>query len=84
MLGCRPRGDGWRSSACWTSSPAASLRLALEGIDSGMERELSDAERLFFTLPLGHSEDLALHERGSLASSSAIKRPSVTLAGVSS
>jgi uncharacterized protein (DUF924 family) len=40
------------------------LRLALEGIDSGMDRELGAMERVFFWLPLGHSEDLALHERG--------------------
>jgi hypothetical protein len=37
--------------------------LALEGIDLGMDRELGAVERNFFWLPLGHSEDLALHER---------------------
>jgi len=37
--------------------------LALEGIDLGMDRELTPVERNFFWLPLGHSEDLALHER---------------------
>ncbi len=41
-------------------------RLALEGIDAGMDRDLTDAERLFFMLPPGHSEDLALQERGVL------------------
>ena len=40
------------------------LRLALEGIDSGIDRELGAMERVFFWLPLGHSEDLAFHERG--------------------
>ena len=40
------------------------IRLAVEGIDLGMERELSAMERMFFWLPLGHSEDLTLHERG--------------------
>jgi hypothetical protein len=29
-----------------------------------MDRELGAVERNFFWLPLGHSEDLALHERG--------------------
>ncbi|MGH3088044.1 MAG: DUF924 family protein, partial [Rubrobacteraceae bacterium] len=38
------------------------LRLALEGIEAGMLRELTDTERLFFTIPLGHSEDPALHD----------------------
>ena len=28
-----------------------------------MNQELSDMERFFFWLPLGHSEDLALQER---------------------
>jgi len=28
-----------------------------------MDRELSPMERLFFRMPLGHSEDLALQER---------------------
>jgi uncharacterized protein (DUF924 family) len=46
----------------YAQDPAAQ-RLALEGIEAGMDRGLTDAERLFFMLPLGHSEDLALHER---------------------
>jgi len=41
----------------------AAQRLALEGIEAGMDRALTDAERLFFMLPFGHSEDLALQER---------------------
>jgi uncharacterized protein (DUF924 family) len=39
------------------------LGLAVEGIELGMDRELGHMERLFFWLPLYHSEDLGLHER---------------------
>ncbi len=39
-------------------------RLALEGIEAGMLHSLTDTERLFFTIPLGHSEDPALHDFG--------------------
>lgn len=46
----------------YAQDPAAQ-RLALEGLEAGMDRDLMDAERLFFALPLGHSEDLALQER---------------------
>ena len=42
------------------------LELALEGIESGTDRELGATERVFSWLPLGHSEDAALHERGVL------------------
>jgi uncharacterized protein (DUF924 family) len=45
------------------SQDEKALRLALEGIDLGMDGELTPVERNFFWLPLGHSEDLALHER---------------------
>jgi len=38
-------------------------RLAVEGIESGMDRELSRSERFFLWLPLVHSEDLSLQER---------------------
>jgi uncharacterized protein (DUF924 family) len=38
-------------------------RLALDGIDAAMDRDLTAAERLFFMLPLGHSENLILQER---------------------
>ena len=38
------------------------LRLGLEGIDLGFDRGLTPWERNFFWLPLGHSENLALHE----------------------
>jgi uncharacterized protein (DUF924 family) len=38
--------------------------LALSGLDTAMETTLSLGERIFFLIPLGHSEDLALHDRG--------------------
>ena len=56
----------YRGSPLSYSQDEKALKLALEGIDSGMDRELTPVERNFFWLPLGHSEDLALHERGVL------------------
>ena len=53
----------YRGSSLSYSQDEKALRLALEGIDLGMDPELTPAERNFFWLPLGHSEDLALHER---------------------
>jgi uncharacterized protein (DUF924 family) len=50
------------SSLSYAQDPKA-LELAVGGIDLGMDRELSSMERIFFWMPLGHSEDLALHER---------------------
>jgi uncharacterized protein (DUF924 family) len=38
-------------------------RLTLEGHEAGMDSGLTNAERLFFMIPLGHSEDLALQEQ---------------------
>ena len=46
----------------YAQDPAA-LRLAQEGIDAGMERDMEVGERLFFVMPLGHTEDPALPER---------------------
>src|SRR4028118_1268918 len=54
----------YRGSPLSYSQDEKALKLALEGIGLGMDRELGAVERLFFWLPLGHSEDLALHERG--------------------
>jgi uncharacterized protein (DUF924 family) len=56
----------YRGSPLSYSQDEKALKLALEGIDAGMDRELSAMERIFFWLPLGHSEDLALHERSVL------------------
>lgn len=39
----------------YAQDPAA-LRLAQEGIEAGVDRDMEVAERLFFTLPLGHAE----------------------------
>ena len=52
-----------RGSPLSYSQDEKALELALEGIEVGMDRELKASERMFFWLPLGHSEDLALHER---------------------
>jgi uncharacterized protein (DUF924 family) len=50
------------SSLSYAQDPKA-LELAVGGIEAGMDRELSSMERIFFWMPLGLSEDLALHER---------------------
>jgi ornithine cyclodeaminase/alanine dehydrogenase-like protein (mu-crystallin family)/uncharacterized protein (DUF924 family) len=39
----------------YAQDPAA-LRLAQEGIEDGMDRDIEVAERLFFMMPLGHAE----------------------------
>ena len=53
----------YRGSPLSYAQDEKALRLAVEGIELGMDRELGAMERMFFWLPLGHSEDLALHER---------------------
>src|ERR671916_1497534 len=53
----------YRGSPLSYSQDEKALRLAVEGIELGMDRELSAMERVFLWLPLGHSEDLALQER---------------------
>jgi uncharacterized protein (DUF924 family) len=52
-----------RGSPLSYSQDEKALKLALEGIELGMDRELRATERVFFWLPLGHSEDLALQDR---------------------
>ena len=42
---------------------ARALRLALDAIDRGMDREVDPIARGFFCLPLQHAEDLAIQER---------------------
>ncbi|HEX2242375.1 MAG TPA: DUF924 family protein, partial [Gammaproteobacteria bacterium] len=57
------------SRSVYRNTPAAyaqdstAQRLALDGINAAMDRNLTAAERLFFMLPLGHSENLTLQER---------------------
>jgi uncharacterized protein (DUF924 family) len=53
----------YRGSPLSYAQDEKALQLALEGIELGMDRELGAMERVFFWLPLGHSEELALHER---------------------
>jgi uncharacterized protein (DUF924 family) len=53
----------YRDSPLSYTQDEKALGLAVEGIDLGMDRELGATERMFFWLPLGHSENLALHER---------------------
>jgi len=53
----------YRGSPLSYAQDEKALELALEGIDAGMDRELSFMERIFFWMPVSHSEDLALQER---------------------
>jgi uncharacterized protein (DUF924 family) len=53
----------YRGSPLSYAQDPEALELAVGGIDAGMDRELSPMERIFFWMPLGHSEDLALQER---------------------
>ena len=72
----------YRGSPLSYAQDEKALRLAVEGIDLGMDRKLSVMERFFFWLPLGHSEDLALHERSvSHAEEEAANAPSHLRAG---
>ena len=67
----------YRGSPLSYAQDEKALRLAVEGIDLGMDRKLSVMELFFFWLPLGHSEDLALQERSvSHAEEEAAKAPS--------
>ena len=52
----------YRGSSLYYSQDEKALKLAIEGTDLGMDRELKPVERNFW-LPLGHSEEIALHER---------------------
>jgi uncharacterized protein (DUF924 family) len=72
----------YRGSPLSYAQDEKALRLALEGIDLGMDRELTAPERFFFWLPLGHSEELALQERSvSHAEEEAANVPSHRRAG---
>jgi uncharacterized protein (DUF924 family) len=53
----------YRGSPLSYSQDEKALKLAVEGIEAGMDRELSPMERIFFWMPLAHSEDLALQDR---------------------
>ncbi|MGH3145706.1 MAG: DUF924 family protein [Rubrobacter sp.] len=55
--------NAYRGSPLSYAQDPKALKLALEGIGAGMDRELTFQERFFFWMPLGHSEDLSLQER---------------------
>jgi uncharacterized protein (DUF924 family) len=52
-----------RGSAEAFANDSASLRLALDGLDSAQDEVLSCVEQLFFVLPLEHAEDMAMQDR---------------------
>ena len=45
------------------SADRQALSLCLDGLDRGMDRRLAHVQRVFFYLPLSHSEDLAHQDR---------------------
>jgi uncharacterized protein (DUF924 family) len=54
----------WRDSARQFGGDGRALGLALEGLERGHYRELATPwEKMFFVLPLGHSEEVAHHDR---------------------
>jgi uncharacterized protein (DUF924 family) len=53
----------YRGSPLSYAQDPKALELAVGGIDAGMDRKLSPMERIFFWMPLGHSEVPALQER---------------------
>lgn len=60
---------------CFSSDPLA-LQLALDGLEDKQDQQLRPIERVFFYLPLEHSEDLALQDRSvELFSELAAKTP---------
>ena len=55
--------NAYRGSPLSYAQDEKALRLAVEGIEAGMDRELRPIERDFFWMPIVHSEDLSLHEQ---------------------
>src|ERR687889_1225432 len=53
----------YRGSPLSYAQDEKALELSVEGIDAGMDRELTPMERIFFWMPLGHSEDPTHQER---------------------
>ncbi|MGH8648383.1 MAG: DUF924 family protein, partial [Burkholderiales bacterium] len=49
--------------AAFAQDPAAQ-RLAAAGVEQGVDRGLTPAQRAFFYLPFEHAEDLGLQQRG--------------------
>lgn len=56
----------YRGSPLSYAQDQKALELAIDGIEAGMDQDLTPTERIFFWMPLGHSEDPALHERSVL------------------
>ena len=51
------------TARAFAQDPAAQ-RLALDGVDSGIDLQLAPVQRAFFYLPFEHAEDLTLQNRG--------------------
>jgi uncharacterized protein (DUF924 family) len=53
----------YRGSPEAFAKDSLALELAVAGLDSGQDAALTGLEPMFFVLPLGHSEDLAMQDR---------------------
>lgn len=63
----------FRSTAKAFAGDEIALPLCVEGIEHGMHKELSLIERVFFFLPMEHSEEMAIQEKSVSAFKSLIK-----------
>ena len=56
----------FRDNAGAFLSDKHALRIALEGVEKGFDKELTPTERSIYYMPFMHSEDIAIHEKFSL------------------
>jgi uncharacterized protein (DUF924 family) len=54
----------YRGDSRTYAGDARAVRLAVDALDNGLDHALTFWERLFLTMPLRHSEDLAMQRRG--------------------
>jgi uncharacterized protein (DUF924 family) len=72
----------YRGSAQAFANDAKALQLSLAGLDSNQDAALTPFEQMFFVLPLGHSEDLAMQDRALAYSEAWAKRLPEALQGM--
>jgi uncharacterized protein (DUF924 family) len=72
----------YRGSPQAFATDAAALALAVAGLDLGQDAALTPCEQMFFVLPLGHSENLAMQDRALAYSEAWAKRLPEALQGM--